>query len=284
MTSIALVAAWGGSAFLAGCGGDDTSNAGADPSNSGGSTGSGGDSTGGGPTASGGGTGTGGATGTTGSGGGAPTGGGQGYGDVHMGEYDQGWVEWQGSFPNSCEPYTPDLEAIEGNLLVRVSTELFGGGELCDACIRIDTAMGKSVVARVITNGTTQAPGNVDVSHAVWDAISSGEYPRTMTWRLAKCPDTGKIYYQFQTGAHADWSSLWVRNPRVAVKKVEVKSARHADWAALQLGTDGTYTDGGGFGAGSFTLQITAMDDQVVTDTFPGFMGGDVLESSGNFQ
>jgi expansin (peptidoglycan-binding protein) len=211
-------------------------------------------------------------------------GGGQGYGEVHTGEYDQGWVEWHGSYPNSCEPYTSALETTEGDFLVGVSSEVFGGGQLCDACIRIDTAMGKSVVARVITNGITKAPGNVDVSHAVWDAISLDEYPRSMTWQLAKCPDTGHIFYQFQTGAHEDWSSLWVRNPRVAVKAVEVKSTRHADFAPLQLANDGTYTDGGGFGAGSFTIRVTSLDDQVVTDTFPGFVGGDVLESSGQFQ
>jgi hypothetical protein len=63
-----------------------------------------------------------------------------------------------------------------------------------------------------------------------------------------------------------------------------VKSARHADWFALSLANDGTYTDAGGFGLGPFTLQVTSYDDQVVTDTFPGFQAGDVLESGAQFQ
>ncbi len=42
-------------------------------------------------------------------------------------------------------------------------------------------------------------------------------------------------------------------------------------------GTDGTLTDGGGFGAGAFTIRVTGVDGRVVTDTFPSFKGGDVL-------
>ena len=32
--------------------------------------------------------------------------------------------------------------------------------------------------------------------------LDSGEFPRAMTWQFAKCPDTGKIVYEFQTGAN----------------------------------------------------------------------------------
>jgi len=51
---------------------------------------------------------------------------------------------------------------------------------------------------------------------------------------------------------------LLVRNPRIPVTKVEVKSANHASFFELRRETDGTLNDDGGSGSGPFTLRITA--------------------------
>jgi expansin (peptidoglycan-binding protein) len=102
-----------------------------------------------------------------------------------------------------------------------------------------------------------------------------------MTWQLVECPATGTLRYQYQTGANVDWTSMWVRNGRVPVSKVEVQSTKHSTFFALTRGSDGTLTDSGGFGSGSFTLRITGMDGQVVTDTFPqGFTPGALVTST----
>jgi hypothetical protein len=63
-----------------------------------------------------------------------------------------------------------------------------------------------------------------------------------------------------------------------------VKSANHPDFTTLARGDDGTLTDAAGFGAGSFTLRVTAYDGQVVSDTFPSFPAGGLLTSSAQFQ
>ena len=43
-----------------------------------------------------------------------------------------------------------------------------------------------------------------------------------MSWQLAKCPaSSGNLALQFQTGAHTDWTSFWVRNPRLPLATVE---------------------------------------------------------------
>ena len=142
--------------------------------------------------------------------------------------------------------------------------------------------MGKSAILRVVTYGDVTAPGNVDLSPEAFAALTVGEFPRTMSWQLVSCPGTTPIYFQFQTGANVDWTSLWVRNPRIAIKSLEVKSAKHATLTALDLGTDGTFTDGGGFGSGAFTLHVTGIDGSTFDQTFAGFNPGDLLEGSGN--
>lgn len=205
-------------------------------------------------------------------------------GDVHEGQYDLGPVEWTGSYNNSCSPYPDQIQTIEGGILAGVGLNYNGNGQLCDACIKITAKTGKSIVARVVTTGETVSPNNTDLSQAAYDALTSGEYPRDMSWQIVGCPDSGNMYYQFQTGANEWWTSLWVRNHRWPLSEVAVKSANHADFAPLTLGNDGTYTDNSGFGAGAFTLRITSLDGQVVIEEFDGFTPGELVQGASQFQ
>lgn len=207
------------------------------------------------------------------------------YGDVFGGgEYHLGPVDWaQTEYTNACGPYPELIQQLEGVYLAGVEYSHSGNGELCDACIRIDAENGNTLITRVITYGAT-TPNSVDVSPEAFALLDEGEYPRLMSWQVTKCPDTGNIHYQFQTEAHEYWSSLWVRNPRIAVAKVEVISANHPDWFELTRAGDGTFTDASGFGPGGFTLRVTAWDGQTVEDTFASFPSGQVIESSGQFE
>jgi expansin (peptidoglycan-binding protein) len=105
-----------------------------------------------------------------------------------------------------------------------------------------------------------------------------------MTWQLVSCRDTGPILYQYKTGANPWWTALWVRNARLPVAKVEVKSVHHADWFALERASDGSLVDAGGFGMGAFTLRVTAIGGASVSDDFAGFEPGAVVASSGQLR
>lgn len=55
----------------------------------------------------------------------------------------------------------------------------------------------------------------------------------------------------------------------------------------LSRGSDGTLTDGSGFGDGPFQIRSTAIDGQEVTESSPwpsGGLGGAFLEGAANFQ
>lgn len=203
-------------------------------------------------------------------------------GEAHTGLYHLGPVEWTGSFPNACSPYPGQIQALEGELLAGLSNEVAASGDYCDACVFIETGAGRSAVLRVVTYGVSNGAGDMDVSQAAFDQLFQGEDPRAMTWHLVECPTAAPLYYQFQTGANVDWTSLWVRNPRVAISKVEVTSARHATWTALRRASDGTFTDDGGFGDGAFTLRVTGVDGSHVDQPFPGFTPGATVAGDAN--
>jgi expansin (peptidoglycan-binding protein) len=216
---------------------------------------------------------------------------GQTYGTTHSGQYHLGPVDFaETDWHNACAPsggYVASLRdptGLSGEYLAGVSNQFADGGGVCDACILIKTGTGRQIVARVVTYGDTNEPGDIDVSPSVYEKLNSGEYPRAMSWQFAKCPDTGTLRYEFQTGANVWWTSLWVRNPKVPLTKVEVKSTNHKTYVALARASDGTFTDASGFGEGSFTFRLTALDGQTLEDTLPSFTPGQIVVSPKQFE
>jgi expansin len=205
-------------------------------------------------------------------------------GEFHLGPVDWDETQWH----NACAPstkYAPAIRQAEGELLAGVWNGISEVANLCDACIVVHTAMGKSATLRVVTYGDTSA-NSIDVSPAAYALLDSGEYPRAMTWQLASCPTGGPVHYEFQTGASEWWTSLWVRNARVPLAKIEVKSANHPDFVALERGGDGTLTDAAGFGAGPFSLRLTSLDGRELTADFAwpsGGLAGTTLVDAQNF-
>lgn len=225
-----------------------------------------------------------------------PTTSGASLGDAHQGVYHLGPVDFdETEWHNACAPgtkYRPELRetvGLGGEYLAGVSNAFNLGGGVCDACILIETAKGKSIVARVVTYGVEHADGDIDVSPSVFDALYQNEDPRSQTWHFTPCPDAGGLEYEFQTAANPYWTSLWVRNARLPIVKAEVKTASGKDFVELMRGGDGTLTDASGFGDGAFSFRFTAMSDDtasggVITDDLPGFKPGELVASDQQFE
>ncbi|HSI05896.1 MAG: hypothetical protein ACAI38_14050 [Myxococcota bacterium] len=205
------------------------------------------------------------------------------------GQYHLGPVNYDEThFHNACAPatkYSQQVRQAQGDMLAGVWSGLDDIGNFCDTCILVKTAQGKEALLRVVTYGDT-TKNSIDVSQNAFDILNSGEFPREMTWQLTKCPETGGVIYEFQTAANEDWTSLWVRNARVPLEKVEVKSVKHASFTKLERAADGTLTDTQGFGRGQFTIKLTGIDGGTYSDTFEwpaNGLGGRTLVGEGNF-
>ena len=222
------------------------------------------------------------------------------YGQTYTdGVYNLGPVDYSESqFHNACAPsgpapapvkYDPRVQAVEGDLLAGLWDGIPHTDQYCDSCIWVTTGTGQSAMLRVVTYGDTTTD-SIDVSQTAFDILNvKMEYPRNMSWVFAKCPDTGPVLYEFKADSSAYWTSLWVRNARVPLAKVEVESANHPTWTALPWvdGGDGSVTDDGGFGMGSFTIRLTGVDGQQVSDTFSwpsAGLGNALLTGAANFQ
>ena len=206
-------------------------------------------------------------------------------GQFHLGPVDWAETQWH----NACAPgggYDPRVQAVEGVYLAGLWGGLPDVADACDACIYVTTAAGKSALLRVVTYGDTTT-NSIDVSPEAFAVLDSGEFPRAMTWQFAKCNATGPMLFEFQSGSNPFWTSLWVRNARVPLAKVEVTSVNHAAPVELARAGDGTLTDASGFGEGGFTLTMTGVDGQVVTQPIAwpaGGIGGAFVTGAANFR
>lgn len=214
------------------------------------------------------------------------------FGEKYTGSYHIGPVDWAESmWTNSCGPYPASIQALEGQYLAGVDVSLNGNGSLCDACALVTTRLNKSVLVRIVTTGVSRSSGDMDLSPEAYAAIHEDDAqgtranPRPMSWQLAKCPATsGMMVLQYQTEANPYWTSLWVRNARLPIQKVEVKGAKHADFVALQRGPDGTWTLASGFGEGAFELRVTPVSGSVRTERFSSFQAGQVVTTQMQFE
>lgn len=200
-------------------------------------------------------------------------------GQEHAGgaSYDDGVSTGSGS----CGfPSTPT-----GPFYVGVGPDFNAHAELCGACLLVKAQNGNALLAEVVTWGVVAAPNNIDLSRSAFDALFGAGAPMSpMTWAVAPCDRTDPIRYVFLTGANVDWTGLQVRNLRLPVTKLEVKSARHASFTELERQDWNDFVDASGFGTGPFTLRVTAIDGQTIEDTFPAFTPGGTLTSHAQFQ
>jgi hypothetical protein len=214
---------------------------------------------------------------------GAPVTVGDPVGPDHTGQYHLGPVDFaESEWHNACAPYPSSIRTITGNMIAGVSNSVATPGSLCDACIEVTTAMGRTEVLRVVTYGESGSDGDIDVSPEAYAALNLDEFPRTMTWHLVACDNTEPLYVQFQTEASQWWTSLWVRNPTMAIDRVEVINARFPGGRALERGTDGTFTESSGFGEGPFTLRVVGVTGASVDIAFDGVEAGALVAASGN--
>jgi expansin (peptidoglycan-binding protein) len=211
------------------------------------------------------------------------------FGTIHSGNYNNGPVDFaETQWHNACAPkekYPPQIQQLYGPYLAGVDNSVGGDGSLCDACALVKTPMGKSVVVHIVTYGVSQGPGDLDLSPEAFAVLQEGSSlgTRSMTWQLARCPDKGNMYIEYQTGANPYWTSFWVRNAKLPIASVESKKPDESAFSKLDRTPDGPFTDGNGVGTGSFDLRITSIGGQAVTQTFAPFQPGALVESTVQF-
>jgi expansin (peptidoglycan-binding protein) len=153
----------------------------------------------------------------------------------------------------------------------------------CGACARVEGPNG-NVTVRIVDLCPECASGDLDLSPEAFEQIAPIERGRVpISWTFVTCGVSGPVKYRYKDGTNQWWTAVQVLNHALPVVSLEWSS----DGSSFHLTQRQDYNyflDDAGFGEGSVTVRITAIDGQVLTDELPAPAELLVVDGQGQFQ
>ncbi|HEX7452534.1 MAG TPA: expansin EXLX1 family cellulose-binding protein [Polyangiaceae bacterium] len=152
----------------------------------------------------------------------------------------------------------------------------------CGACADVTGPDNKMVRVRIVDECPDCAPGQLDMHPDAFAELAPKSEGRiAITWTFVACDAVGPVTYKYKDGSNAFWTAVQVRNSRYPISKLE-SSKDGASWTEAQRQDYDYFLNGGGFGAGSTQVRITAVNGDTLIDSLPAVQAS--LEVSGQSQ
>ncbi|MFL5801067.1 MAG: expansin EXLX1 family cellulose-binding protein [Roseiflexaceae bacterium] len=153
------------------------------------------------------------------------------------------------------------------DLMVAAMNEIdYANAWLCGAYVQITGPKG-TVVVRIVDRCPECPSGNIDLSSEAFARIANlvaGRVP--ITWHLVSPSLSGPIIYQFKDGSSKWWTAVQIRNHRTPIWRVEYRTASGAFKEAPRERYN-YFVEASGMGDGPYTLRVTDIFGQTLTDT-----------------
>ncbi|WP_394835415.1 hypothetical protein LVJ94_00625 [Pendulispora rubella] len=176
----------------------------------------------------------------------------------------------------SFDPTPNDLDVAAMN------HEQYAGSAACGACAAVQGLKGK-VTVRIVDQCPECARGHLDLSKEAFAKIatvSDGRVP--ITWQTVACNISGNVGYHYKDGSSQYWTAIQVRNHRVPIRKLEIKTSSGFVEAPRQ---DYNYfVLEKGAGPGPVTVRVTAIDGQTLEDTLPAASSDATVSGKSQFK
>ena len=145
----------------------------------------------------------------------------------------------------------------------------WAGSAWCGACADVTGPTGEQVRVRIVDECPDCDKGQLDLHPDAFAELAPKTDGRVaINWTFVACDAQGPVKYKFKDGSNPYWTAVQVRNSRYPIAKFE-SSKDGSTWA--ELGREGYnyFLNGGGFGAGTTQVRITAQNGETLTDTLP---------------
>jgi expansin (peptidoglycan-binding protein) len=158
----------------------------------------------------------------------------------------------------------------------------WAGSAWCGACADVTGPNGNSVRVRIVDECGDCAKGQLDFHPDAFALLAPKEQGRiAISWTFVACDAQGPVKYKYKDGSNPFWTAVQVRNSRFPIAKLE-SSKDGASWVEAQRQNYNYFLNGGGFGAGSTQVRVTAQNGMTLVDTLPEVK--DSLEVTGQAQ
>jgi len=156
----------------------------------------------------------------------------------------------------------------------------------CGACADLSGPNGTTVRVRIVDECPDCSPGQLDLHPDAFAVLAPKEQGRIqISWSFVACDAQGPVKYKYKDGSNPYWTAVQVRNSRYPIAKLE-SSKDGNTWSEAPRQGYNYFLNGGGFGAGSTQVRITAFDGSAqgatLIDTLPDVQAE--LEVSGQAQ
>jgi expansin len=153
---------------------------------------------------------------------------------------------------------------------------------VCGSCARIDGPAG-SVTVRIVDRCPECKPGDIDLSPQAFEQIAPLADGRvTIHWEYVPCAVEGPVVYHFKEGSNPWWTAIQVRNHRHAVAKLEWR-APDGDFRVVPRESYNFFVESSGMGEGPYTLRVTDVLGNVLTDEGIPFIEAGDAPGKGQF-
>ncbi len=142
----------------------------------------------------------------------------------------------------------------------------YAASAVCGSCAHLVGPSGE-VTIRVVDQCPECKPGDIDLSPDAFAKIADVALGRVnITWKYVECGVTGPILYRFKEGSNQWWTAIQIRNHRHAIKTLEYENAGGTFVNVERLDYN-YFVEAAGMGPGPYTLRVTDVYGNVLTDT-----------------
>ena len=178
----------------------------------------------------------------------------------------------------SCS-YDPSPDDL---MVAAINTPQYFNGQSCGMCAAVAGPKG-SIVLRIVDLCPECKAGDLDLSEQAFVMIADkadGHVP--ISWVPVACTVRGPIAIRFKEGSSQWWLALQVRNSRLPISMIEMQTT--AGFVALEQQDYNYAVNASGPGPGPYSLRITAIDGQQVTEAGVPLRAGDIVQGTQQFQ
>jgi expansin (peptidoglycan-binding protein) len=186
------------------------------------------------------------------------------------------YTEANGSGNCSFDPSPQDL------MIGALNYVDYADSGLCGAFLEV-TGPRATITIRVVDQCPGCPAGDIDLSPQAFAAIadlSAGRVP--ITWRIVSPTINGPIRYRFKEGSSQWWTAVQVRNHRNPIATVEYRDGSGQFVSAARQSYN-YFVAFGGMGPGPYTIRVTDIYGNVLTDTGIALSVAQEVAGSGQF-
>jgi expansin (peptidoglycan-binding protein) len=172
--------------------------------------------------------------------------------------------------------------ATPANLMVAaINASDYATSIYCGGYVEVTGPKG-TIVVRIVDKCPECAPGDLDLSQSAFAQIANvidGRVP--ISWRIVTPAQSGPIRYQFKDGSNQWWTAVQIRNHRTMIFKVEYLTVN--GYKNLTRVDYNYFLDASGMGPGPYTLRVTDIYGNVLTDSGIALVPNGEVAGSGQF-